>query len=151
MSAMSTPINQLNPNFNGQNGQNVPNLEEDPMVMGVIDEMEQEVSYKQQPSITSTNVASFKPPPQQHQMHNGHNGHNGHSVQKEEPLLAWNQEDAQAALLLAFVAFCVFYPCDTSAYYEKFDFTRNMKSYDLFVRLALLTVLVYFITRKLKT
>jgi hypothetical protein len=122
------------------------------MVMGVIDEMEQEVSYKQQsqqqPSITTTNVASFKPPPQQRQMPNMHHVHGG---QKEEHLLAWNQDDAQSALLLAIVAFCVFYPCDTSAFYDKFDFTRNMKAYDLFVRLALLTVLVYFITRKLKT
>ena len=145
---MSTPINKLSPNLNGQN---VPNLEEDPMVMGVIDEMEQEVSYQQQsqqPSITSTNVASFKPPvQQQRQMQHVRNVNGG---QKEEPLLAWNQDDAQSALLLAFVAFCVFYPCDTSAFYDKFDFTRNMKSHDLFVRLALLTVLVYFIIRKLK-
>ncbi len=153
MSAMSTPINQLNPgqNFNGQNAHA---LEEDPMVMGVIDEMEQEVSYKQQsqqqhappPSVTSTHVASFK-----QQVQHPRPIQNGHGMQHEEPLFAWNQEDAQTALLLAFVAFCVFYPCDTSAYYEKFDFTRNMKSYDIFVRLALLTVLVYFITRKLKT
>ena len=154
---MSTPINQLNTNQNfhgqnGQNGQNAHNLEEDPMVMGVIDEMEQEVSYKQQsqqPNITTTNVASFKQPvQQQRQMPSMHHVQGG---QKVEPLLAWNQEDAQAALLLALVAFCVFYPCDTSAFYDKFDFTRNMKAYDLFVRLALLTVLVYFITRKLKT
>ena len=145
MSAMSTPINQLNSNPN--HSQNAHNLEEDPMVMGVIDEMEQEVSYKpQQPSITSTNVASFKPPVQQQRPMPS-----VHHVQKEEPLLAWNQDDAQVAVLLAFIAFCVFYPCDTSAFYDKFDFTRNMKSYDLFVRLALLTVLVYFITRKLKT
>lgn len=154
--AMSTPVNQLrtNPNF-----ANAPpaKLEEDMLVKGVIDEMENEVSHQtstqdasKQYELQSKNVATFRHNRDEQRAQQQYPQH-AHPYTSPHPLgndTWWNKDDAQFAAIIALIALAVLYPTDMSRAYNSFDFLSKLEPYDMYIRTLLLGGLLYVIFRR---
>jgi hypothetical protein len=157
---MSTSINQIksNPNLANTKGQ----IDDDPIVKGVIDEMEHEVARRNQQSqqqvmqppveMRTTNVANFPMYPPQNQVLQ--HVQLQHQPQKQLPLyqqlLQWNSDDAQFAVMLAVVAFIMFHPLDTTFIYSKISALAKFQQYDFYIRAAIVAVLFYALIRRFK-
>ena len=163
---MSTSINQIksNPNLANAKGQ----IDDDPIVKGVIDEMEHEVARRNQmPSqqqamqqamqppieMRTTNVTTFPMYPLQNQMPQN-NVQLQHQPQKElslyQQLLQWDSDDAQFAVMLAVVAFIMFHPLDTTFIYNKISALAKFQQYDMYIRAVVVAVLFYALVRRFK-
>jgi hypothetical protein len=159
---MSTSINQIksNPNLANAKGQ----IDDDPIVKGVIDEMEHEVARRNQtPSqqqvmqppveMRTTNVTNFPMYPLQNQIPQN-NVQLQHQPQKQLPfyqqLLQWDSDDAQFAVMLAVVAFIMFHPLDTTFIYNKISALAKFQQYDMYIRAAVVAVLFYALVRRFK-
>ena len=157
---MSTSINQIksNPNLANTKGQ----IDDDPIVKGVIDEMEHEVARRTQQSsqqqamqspveMRTTNVTNFPMYPPQNQIPQNHMQQ---QPQKQLPLhqqlLQWNSDDAQFAAMLAVVAFIMFHPLDTTFIYSKISALAKFQQYDVYIRAAIVAVLFYALIRRFK-
>lgn len=164
--SMSTPINQLKNAANNGNMQ-LPKLDDDPMVQDVINSLVKEV--KTQENIKSTPIGNYQPQPQQHQQpqpqqHAPQNYQQSppqqpnqqyyqmmHKQQSNSLLDSWiSTDDAKTAVIIAVIALIMLYPTDTSSIYSKFEFLSTFHQYDIFIRTALLAVILYIIFRKFK-
>lgn len=140
---MSTPIQQLP---QGAQPPSNAKLDEDPAVTDVIKEMQLEFAH---PPVTSgtphpTPVpvpTSHTPPPYMMAT----------SVIPVPPAKeGWLHTDhAKRAAMVAVVAFLMLYPCDLSSLYQKVPGVARFASYDRFIRVALLAVVLYVLFWKL--
>jgi len=174
MASMSTPVNQItsNPNFNTTQ----PKMEDDPLVMGVIDEMEQEVSrshqqqqqqhqhpqnMQQQPDMRTTNVAAFRHEGQQPNQYMYPQQMSApappphppqHYNKKREPsMFEWNQEDATVAVVIAVVAFFILSFLNVSFIYDKYIVLSTFQPYDIYIKTVVLAATIYLLIRKFKS
>lgn len=134
MSSMSTPVNQL------PNKQSATSIPDDPEVLNVLQEMEQEVKTAarvnsapipapppQQP------VVMAPPPPMQPAMIKTRTGGN-----------KWiNPDMLQHAAVVGIIAVLVFHPKTMETVYASFPKLGFLEPFDLFVRALLLAALVY--------
>jgi len=158
MASMSTPINQIknNPNF----AVNSTPVEYDPIVKGVIDEMEQEVAASShantQPVEMSTKHIASIPIrndvhhyPHQQQYSNQRPGNVPHESHWLTDLLTWDKDDAILSVVMAMCALAMF-STSTSFIYAKFDVLGKFETYDMYIRALILAVIVYVIIRRFK-
>lgn len=156
---MSTSINHIksNPNMANIKGQ----VDDDPIVKGVIDEMEHEVARRNQSSshqqvmqppveMRTTNVTNFPMYPPQNHIPMQQQPHKQLTIPLYQQLLQWNSDDAQFAATLAVVAFIMFHPLDTTFIYNKISALAKFQQYDMYIRAAIVAVLFYAVIRRFK-
>jgi hypothetical protein len=151
-------------------------MDDDPIVRGVIDEMEQEVSRSQQqhqqqhsqaPDVRTTNVAAFRhesppvfSPPNQY-MYQQQQPH-AHYAQSQPPsnkpkapsmfdILEWNQDDATISVAIAVIALTILSLLNVSYIYEKYTVLSKFQPYDIYIKTVVLAVIIYFVIRKFKS
>ena len=148
---MSTPVAQLQRQPNAV----APPQIDDPVITDVINEMEREFSARPPPVVTSTPVATFAAPPQYQQAQQQQQPHYQQAPQyahmqpptsPHNSVKDWiNTQSAKRALIVAFIAFCIFYPVDTGVLYTKAEFLGRFEPHDRIIRALLLAVLLYVI------
>jgi hypothetical protein len=138
---MSTPVAELPTNKASSTG-----IPDDPEVLNVLQEMEQEVHVA-----TKANAVSMPhppPPPQPMMQMAMHIPQQPVQIQYKtvQPANKWINKDAmQHAGLIAIAALLVFHPSTLGFLYSSVPKLAFLESYDLFVRGAVLAVLVYVI------
>jgi hypothetical protein len=138
MTSMSTPINQL-----PANGAHPPvsGGEEDPFVAGVIQEMENEFKKASPPVTASPSPVPthYIPTPIITQ------------VVAPKPAPSWyHEESAKRAAIVAVIAFILMYPSDLTHLYAKVPVLLKFATYDHWVRMLMLAVVLYVLFWKLK-
>lgn len=136
---MSTPVHQL-PAQPTSNATSAPPLD-DPEVLSMLNEMEQEV---QEATKQQQQHQPVRPPPMPMPMHAVPTA-SAPVVKKVTSKGIWQPELAQKAVLYAALALIVFYPATMKFIYDKLPkFESIFSSYDVFIRMLVLAVALYF-------
>lgn len=133
---MSTPVNQL-PN----NKPSSTALPDDPDVLNVLQEMEQEVKTATKAAMQPQQMAMPPPPPQMVTAYPP-------SIQmKKAPTNRWIDYDImKRAGIIAVLALVIFYPKTLESLYSSFPQLAILEKFDIGVRAFLLAVVVYVAT-----
>jgi len=140
---MSTPIHQLPATASGAPSASGP--QDDPELLNVLKEMEQEVAAAQGPSHPSPGVQAAPYIPR---------APHGPQAMPRQAIAAdsslWNSERAKNAAIAGVIALVLFYPSTLQAVYGKFPkFSSIFDNYDLLIRALLFAVVLYVLMWKL--
>lgn len=134
--SMSTPVSQLPANKGTSQAPPV----DDPEVLSMLNEMEHEVQ-----EATKQQHQSVAPPPMPMPMAHPPSTPHVPTVKKITRKGIWDVGTAQKAAVFAAIALIVFYPSTMTFLYSKLPkFESIFASYDVFIRTAILVVLLYF-------
>jgi len=141
---MSTSINNLPP----VDKATAPPINSDPIVSDVLAEMEREVAAAQKPSVNQSQHQTSFPQPTQVQYGNQQMPMLLPPYMKE-PSNPWvDTSKLQTAVVASIIAVVLLIP-NVSFIYEKFEKLASIRSYELFIRIALLALVLYVAMIKL--
>ena len=136
------PINHPNLQISGESH------EDDPEVQAVLQEVNEQQKHIQAQPVYRPAPPSYNQAQQHQSLH--HHQNQLASVSGSLEQSQWlNTEFAKRAFIAAVIAGIMFHPKTLTLVYEKVPMLSKFESYDLFIRIALLAVVLYILMWKL--